>query len=285
MITHAVSTAAHFLGYDIGYQQSNDKICAGRRSVNGHMGLRVPKDAIDRRCRRYMDKGKPERRAYLIHESDFAIVLRYQAEYRGVVQYYQLATNIAALGRLHYVMETSLLKTLANKHKATVTAMARKYRATADTPYGPMTCLRVQIDRTDKPALVAEFGGIPLRVVKTARTISDTPPEIWTKRTDIVDRLLADRCELCGQEGRCEVHHIRKMADLHRKGRKDKPAWMQRMSAMRRKTLVVCPPCHDAIHAGRLQRQGHTEEVTGEPCNAKVLSTVQREADGKVPAC
>ncbi len=40
-------------------------------------------------------------------------------------------------------METSLLKTLADKHRSSVTKMAGKHKATIDTPHGPRKCLEV----------------------------------------------------------------------------------------------------------------------------------------------
>jgi hypothetical protein len=62
-------------------------------------------------------------------------------------------------------------------------------------------------------------------------------------------RLLADKCELCGCTTKCEVHHIRKLADLHRHGR-PKLQWERVMIARRRKTLVLCWQCHHDIHHG-----------------------------------
>jgi hypothetical protein len=212
-----------------------------------------------------MRAGKPIQRLELTTESDYAIVSRYQAEYRGLVQYYLLAVNVRELGYLRYVMERSLLKTLAAKHKAKVTAMARKYMTTKETPHGPMRCLRVTIDRgEDKRPLVAEFGGIPLRR-KPSAVLRDEPYRVYTQRSDLLARLLAEQCEMCGSKENCQVHHIRKMATLHIKGRRDKPAWVKRMIALRRKTLVVCHACHVAIHAGRPTRPPAMETVTGEP--------------------
>ena len=261
LITHARSTPARFLGYDIWSQHRDDKIDHnGRRCVNGVITLRVPPEAVATRCRRYMRAGKPTHRPELLADSDYAIVSKYQAEYRGVVQYYLLATNVHELGQLRYAMESSLLKTLAAKRRTTVMAMVRKHKATRDTPYGPLTCLRVTVDREGgKPPLVAEFGGIPLRRTPRA-TLHETPLRVWTKPTDLLARLLADRCEMCGHEGDCHVHHIRKMANLHVKGRREKPGWMRRMIAMRRKTLVVCRACHIAIHAGRPTRQPSADQ-------------------------
>jgi nitrate/TMAO reductase-like tetraheme cytochrome c subunit len=47
--------------------------------------------------------------------------------------------------------------------------------------------------------------------------------------------------------GTVQVHQIRGLAQLDKLGA-DQPAWAALMARMRRKTLVVCHPCHDAIH-------------------------------------
>ena len=47
-----------------------------------------------------------------------------------------------------------------------------------------------------------------------------------------------------------EVHHIRALRDLNVKGQREKPKWVQVMAARRRKTLVVCRPCHLNTHDG-----------------------------------
>src|SRR5688572_15379923 len=41
-------------------------------------------------------------------------------------------------------------------------------------------------------------------------------------------------------DGKMEVHPTRKLADVRRNGRREKPLWVQMMSARRRKNLVVC---------------------------------------------
>ena len=73
--------------------------------------------------------------------------------------------------------------------------------------------------------------------------------------SEVVQRLLAQTCELCGAQEQCEVHHIRRLADLHKPGRKEKPLWVQRMVAYRRKTLVTCRTCHEALHQERPGRR------------------------------
>jgi group II intron reverse transcriptase/maturase len=255
LITHATSQVARFLGYEIRAQHSDTKITRRRRAVNGAIGLFVPRAVIRQRCALYMSKGKPAQRGALLHDNDFTIVAKYQAEYAGLIQYYLLAQDVFRLGRLHWVMETSLLKTLAGKHRSTVNAMARKYKATADTPAGPRKCLQVTIerDRGRKP-LVARFGGIPLRQARTAVLTDQRPVMASARRNELILRLLAGRCEICEGTAGLEVHHVRNLADLTKPGRRDKPEWMRLMAMRRRKTLITCRHCHEDIHAGRATR-------------------------------
>ncbi|WP_407676827.1 HNH endonuclease [Phytohabitans aurantiacus] len=56
---------------------------------------------------------------------------------------------------------------------------------------------------------------------------------------------------MCDSRNQIEVHHIRKLADLNRHDRPDRPAWAHLMAKRRRKPIVICRPCHKDIHAGR----------------------------------
>lgn len=250
LITHARTGAARFLGYEITVLHNDRKITAGRRTVNGTISLRVPAGVIKAKSAPYLTRGKPERRSRLVNEDDHTIVNTYGAEYRGIVQYYLLAGNVDRLYRLHWVMETSLLKTLANKHRSSVSKMARKYKATIDTPHGSRRCVEARVERGDRKPLVARFGGIPLRRQKDT-VISDRVlvPGI-IRHKELVTRLLANRCEICRNTDGVTVHHVRRLADLHRPGQ-PQPTWAEQMARRRRKTLVVCRSCHDAIHAGQ----------------------------------
>ena len=252
LITHATSQAARFLGYEIRAQHSDTKITRNRRAVNGAIGLFVPKTVIRQRCALYMSKGKPAQRGALLHDDDFTIVAKYQAEYAGLVQYYLLAQDVFRLGRLHWVMETSLLKTLAGKHRSTVNKMARKYKTDDRVTDRAAQVLQVTVerDRGRKP-LAARFGGIPLQRVRTAVLTDQRPVMSSARRNELIHRLLAGRCEICEATTGLEVHHVRKLADLNKPGRRDKPAWMHLMAMRRRKTLVICRRCHEDIHAGR----------------------------------
>jgi hypothetical protein len=112
LITHARTQAARFLGYEITVLHNDRKVTKGIRRANGTVSLRVPAAVIKAKSVPYLARGKPARRPRLRNEDDYTIVSTYGAEYRGIVQYYLLAGNVARLYRLQWVMETSLLKTL-----------------------------------------------------------------------------------------------------------------------------------------------------------------------------
>jgi hypothetical protein len=254
LITHAQTSVARFLGYEIAIQFADDKVDAQTkyRNVNGRIELRVPTKVIEENCQPYMANGKPKQRVEYLDESDFAIMERYQWKYRGLVQYYALAVNIARLHKLRWVMRISLLKTLAHKFKTSVSVMVKKYQTTTLTPYGEMQCLEIRIDRgSEKKPLVARFGGISLRRQEQAILKDTFPIQVIQPRNELIKRLLHNTCELCGSKENISVHHIRGLKDLKQKGRKEKPLWIQTMAAMRRKTLVVCADCHWAIHTGK----------------------------------
>jgi group II intron reverse transcriptase/maturase len=258
LITHH-NNPARFLGYEIVVQRTNNvRDRNGRRSINGQIGLRVPADVVNAKVARYLKAGKPVPRPELIQEHDVDIVSRYQAEYRGIVQYYKYARNIEALRKLHWYMNESLVRTLANKHKLSKAQILKKYKAMVDTPTGKLTCLKVTVLRENQRPLEVYFGGLPLQR-QTTGTITDVDPTSLKignpRRLTLIKRLEAQSCELCGATEHIEVHHIRKMADLKTKGRNPKPLWVIRMAAIKRKTLVVCHDCHVAIHQGKSTRQ------------------------------
>jgi hypothetical protein len=207
--------------------------------------------------------GKPIHRKELTGNSDFAIVEQYGAKYRGIVQYYAYARNRYWLHRLHYYMRGSLLRTLANKHRSTVAKMARRFGGEVLTTDGKIKCLQVEVPREGRRPLLARFGGISLRRQTFVTAIEDlaVDPPSRCHRTELLERLLADECERCGSRDHVQVHHVRKLADLKVEGRGERPAWMRQMIALKRKTLIVCRNCHDAIHAGRPTRTRPVEDV------------------------
>jgi Type II intron maturase/Reverse transcriptase (RNA-dependent DNA polymerase) len=175
LITHARSQRARFLGYDITVQHSSTKITNGRRSVSGQIALRVPPEVARAQCARYRQHGKPWPRPRLQNLDDYDIVRIYGAEYAGVVNYYLLAQDVWRLSKLYWHAVTSMLKTLAAKHRSTVTKMAARYRAKTITSDGLRRCFEARLTREGKQDLVARFGGIALRQNRRA-VVTDPGP-------------------------------------------------------------------------------------------------------------
>jgi hypothetical protein len=283
LITHARTQTARFLGYDLvvlNNDQKRDR--RGHRSINGQIGLKVPREVVRAKCARYLRRGKAIHRPELLHESVYSIVVQYQQEYRGLVEYYRLAYNLHQLNRLKWLMEQSLAKTLAAKLKLSVHKIYRRYQATLQTEHGPRAGLQVTVQRgAGQKPLIANWGGVTLARQAKA-VLNDQPSHIWGSHTGLEQRLLADTCELCGSHDDIQVHHIRALKDLRRKGRAERPYWMQIMAARQRKTLVTCRHCHTAIHAGRPTARRELAS-TGELDDQKWSRPVRRGADGTVP--
>jgi group II intron reverse transcriptase/maturase len=246
LITHARTRAARFLGYDI-ITQKGSRIVKGRRASNAVVGLRVPKDVIKAKIAPYLKRGKPAHRSEWINEADHSIVATYGSIYRGIVQYYLPAGDVFRLHRLEWVMKTSMLKTLAAKHDSTVTKMATKHKAKILTPHGPRRCFEATIERKDRPALVARFGGLPLKRQKWAVITDRRPAREPYPRKELVNRLLKGRCEICASTDDIHVHQAARLADLAKPG--PQPEWIRIMAKRRRKTLVVCRTCYDTIRS------------------------------------
>ena len=251
LITHAQTGRARFLGYEIGTMMSADKFDAKqKRMVNGRIALYIPKDVIQKKRKRYFRDGKVIHLTERLNDSEYDIIVRYQWEYRGLVEYYGRAYNLKQLGYLGFTMETSLLKTLAAKNNSTVVKPLKRLRVRTQTSNGPRKSLQLTIPREGKPPLVAIFGGLSL--ARKDAALKDQVIRPYVRRTsEIVERLLHDTCEVCGAKEKVEMHHIRKLADLNKQGRREKPLWIKVMISRQRKSIPLCKRCHEDIHHNR----------------------------------
>jgi Type II intron maturase len=264
LISHARTRRARFLGYDIIVQHSSTKITRSRRSANGKIALRVPPDVVRSQCARYRQHGKPWHRSRLQNLDDYDIVRVYGAEYRGVVNYYLLAQDVWRLRALRWHAETSMLKTLAAKHKSTVTKMAARHQAKVITGDGPRTCFEARRKRKGKPDLVARFGGITLRQDRRAVITDPAPVRVRVPRKELLSRpAVGDRARIdpgsadgdrvgrgllgiltvgAHGEGRAGIHH-----PVGRRHRGRRPA-----RAPGRSLALRAPACRSSAGTGRI---------------------------------
>jgi hypothetical protein len=252
VITHATHQRARFLNYEIGILRDDRKrtktVRAGVRtrvrSINGTIVFYVPKDVTQEWKATITKGGKVRHRAELTNLSEYDMITKYEVELQGLINYYILAQNVAKeMYKLRYYYRLSLVKTLAAKLKTRASKIRQKYtRYMADG----RKVIAVEIQREGKKPLRAIFGREPIQRKKFVSVLKDEIVSIYANRNELITRLLAETCELCGKETTVEGHPIRKLKDLKKrwKGRREKPEWVTRMLAIHRKSLFVCEECH-----------------------------------------
>lgn len=254
LITHS-EKPARFLGYEIKirseFSTKRDKNGLTKRWYNGSVQLLIPKGTIEKVIvERKMVKDINAKKWDIVHRpalqglSDLEIVQLYNAELRGLYNYYSLAENVAAkMWQLRYVMEYSCLKTLAGKYKTSVRKMKKKYSQ------GKHWGIKYQTKREEKIAYFYK-DGFKTQKPNQSNTI-DTKPNVYVYqcKTELEQRLKANQCEMCGDDSPStvfEIHHVNKVKNL-----KGKAFWELIMISKQRKTLVVCKSCHVKIHNGK----------------------------------
>ena len=75
---------------------------------------------------------EPVRRPGLIRLDDIEILNQYNAEVRGMYNYYRLANNATVLNSFLYVMKFSMYKTFAGKYRTSMRKIIRKYYHNGD---------------------------------------------------------------------------------------------------------------------------------------------------------
>jgi group II intron reverse transcriptase/maturase len=250
LITHS-NQYARFLNYKVRVRRNNTtyhrgKKCCLKRTLMGMVELSVPledkiRDFVLLRGIAELRNGSfvPVCRGALMGCTDLEIVTVYNAELRGICNYYGLANNFYKLYYFAYLMEYSCLKTFAAKYRSGIGSIKRKFK---DGKGG--WCISYETKTGSKRMYFAKYADC-----KKPQAFSDiiTNAAIIhrTNITTFESRLKAKRCELCGttQSNYSEIHHVNKVKNL-----KGKSSWERVMIAKRRKTLAVCRECHCKIH-------------------------------------
>lgn len=254
LITHT-GKSAKFLGYEITVTRNNHQ----RRDVQGRLrrtyGKRVRLNvsmatlrdklleygAMEIKLRNGKEIWKPKCRSGLIFNDDLEILDRYNRETVGFCNYYLIANNCVVLHNFRYIMEYSMYKTFAGKYRSTVRKINKKYRLnklfTVKYEQQGVIKSRTFYKTSFKRRTTAFNGSCDIEPY----SIADV------SRTNLTDRLKAEKCELCGATSKLIMHHVRNLKDL-----KGKESWKRLMSARKRKTIALCPSCHRLRHLGKV---------------------------------
>ncbi len=265
-ITHLNDQRVRFLGYEIARTRENTVLTEKslgekKRVANETIQLLVPGDVIQEKLKPFVSNGKAIHHNARINLPLLDLLTQYNAEIRGLYNYYCLATDVnIKLGKYRYYHYYSLLKTVARKEKCSIARVLSKYGVdvkfkqktgtrkvfgvTYQTREGlaTLTYFNDSIKKKDQP----HEGTVAQRIIE----------EGLLPGPQTSDRVEAQECELCGytsDDGHIfEVHHIKKLNDMQEhfsKSGEHVPNWVLTMYTLRKKTLVVCKSCHNAIHS------------------------------------
>ena len=271
LITNLADERVRFLGYEISKTTDNSVITKNtlgvkKRAVKDTIQLLVPADVIRDKLKPFVENEKAVHHNARINLPLLDLINQYNAEIRGLYNYYCLATDVSTkIGKFKYYHYFSLLKTVARKEKCSIAQVLDKHGVDVKLKQGTGTrnILGVSYQTKDGTKILTYFNESLKKVDKPkdgaiANGIIDV---VIPLRHKIIDRINANKCELCGLESddknEFEVHHVRKLKDIKSKYMKRGehiPNWVLTMSSINRKTLVVCKKCHRDIHAGTSEK-------------------------------
>ena len=247
-ITHS-SELIDYLGYQFTVRRcrdaKRDESGVLRRMWYGKVALYVPHSKWVQKLKEYQafkivagkdgkERWKPLHRGKLMHKDEIAIVSQFNAEIRGLYNFYSMAENVSVLNNFHFIMKGSFLKTLAAKGSTSCNKIRKKYEqdGVISIPYitkeGPKRCEFYHDGFTKKKELPS--------------LSADTLPQYvkYAKPNSLARRLKAGICELCGSDTKeIHMHHVRRLKDL--KGENELEL---KMMQMRRKSIALCPECY-----------------------------------------
>ena len=254
-ITHT-GDRARFLGYDItvSRDQKVKRKANGRiqRVYNYTVNLLVPREKWVGKLLEYKaikivttgtgkERFKALHRGKLTNKTDIEILSAYNSEIRGLYNFYAIANDAYKIGKFANVMKYSMFKTFANKYRTNVHRIKTDYcksgqfTVTYETKSGMKQSVLYSggFKRREAPSKFEDVAVIPAY-------------KKYERKNTLRDRIKTGVCELCGEKtGHIELHQIKRLKDLT-----GAEPWEAVMLKRRRKTLAVCPACHQAIHPG-----------------------------------
>lgn len=252
-ITHT-GDRARFLGYDItvSRSQTTKKLANGKiqRCQTGVVKLLVPRVKWVNKLLEYKamkikitEDGKERfvalHRGKLVNCTDIEILTTYNSEIMGLYNFYSIANDAYKIGIFANVMKYSMFKTFACKYKTNVHEIRRRYFKDGHFTVAYSTRSGMKTTTFYRSGFARK--NVPIRVDQINELHQYG---IYGKPNTLKQRVERNVCELCGKScNKLEIHQVKKLKDL-----KGTDEWVCLMRKRRRKTLVVCPDCHQKIH-------------------------------------
>jgi group II intron reverse transcriptase/maturase len=252
-ITHT-GDRARFLGYDITVSRAQQAIKKkdGRtqRCYSYVVKLLVPREKWCAKLLEYKaikiilnengkEKYKALHRGKLINKSDIEILSAYNAEIRGLYNFYSIANDSFKIGIFANLMKYSMFKTYANKYRTNVHRIKARYFK------GNSFTVKYPTKNGEKQAAFYNDGFTRKLEPMTAEVSLLPHYHKYDRFNSLKNRIKLGLCEMCGNKTPdIALHQVKRMKDL-----KGDTTWELLMLERRRKTLAVCPTCHDEIHS------------------------------------
>jgi len=253
-ITHT-SDRARFLGYDITVSRSQHtkkkKNGVRQRCHSYVVELLAPREKWVGKLLEYKaikivlnhndkERFKALHRGKLINLPDIEILSAYNAEIRGLYNFYSIANDSYKIGIFANVMKYSMFKTFACKYKTNANTIKARYIRDGKFTVEYQT-------KSGKKQAIFYNGGFKrkLEAIKFADISALPQHKKYDKFNSLRNRIRLGLCEMCGQKtDNISLHQVKALKAL-----KGNAMWELLMLERRRKTLAVCPKCHSEIHS------------------------------------
>nr|QWK44264.1 hypothetical protein [Hedophyllum nigripes] len=245
-LTHTMSEKAYFLGTWVkiipvsGFQIKKNKSGKITR-VSSRPQLRVPlKLLVDRLEHKGFLSAKshtPTRQGWLVAFTPYQIVDYYNRVYMGLANYYSFADDYSLLQRIHYILKTSCVLTLAGKLK-----LGTKKKVYSK--FGTNIIIK------EKEKVVGIFRPYVPHKPRFNHSVYDPMKSMeayFSFRTKAYV-LQSKNCCICGSSENIELHHVRHLRKMGNVANSD--YLLRQMSTINRKQIPVCKACHISIHKG-----------------------------------
>ena len=188
-------------------------------------------------------------RSYLQNFDEIEMIKQYNAELRGLIQYYKHAVNCKhIIGKVQWLGHYSLLKTMCAKHHCSVAQLFKKHIIKVKKNENNSKTWHIDINgKSFDVFYIRDIKYVNMHEAKNTYFNDIIPSWQVNKRNSAVRKLIANECEICGATDvstKIILHHPNQIRSIP----KNIPEW-KRVKQMRlRKTIALCHECHMKIH-------------------------------------
>lgn len=273
-ITDIRNNKCTFLGFEIFYQKNKKTLTTKNKSLDnfptqryGIVQFHPDAKRLETRFleKKYIDKKfKPREVGFLTILKDHEIVEKFNQFMLGLGIYYYPHINYKSrLNRWHYYLYFSCLKTLATKHRVTISHIIKNgYTDLSSDFSNSATDKRIVInynfDGKAKRVTLMNYKEFMYTLEKIRVQTLQPPPQI--NDIDMISLhkanvrtafKLTSKCSICESTFKLQNHHIKPIKHPGGKFQGYKNGFDKLVASLNRKQITICRDCHKNIHSGK----------------------------------